>query len=568
MQSELEAVRAEKGAHEREAAALNSVTSELKDQAREAQELRVAERAVAEADKRQLNERLEESRKRAEEAEKTLQGELGPVMGLLLLPACAGRASHSLCARPSPLSAHREGAGGPGAEGYGGAGAAVGGGVAEEQFWEQVRRTPLRPTPLPTLHHTHAHTCALPHPPLLSDSSQLEKLAKLAAERDRLAHAVQDSSAQREEVTRMQARIEELEGQVFDCEAARRKLHNKVQELRGNVRVFSRVRPMLAMDGEGAGEGDEAPTPVLCRPDAMGLKVEPTKEGGEPHTFSFDRVFQPSASQKDVFNEVSDFVQSALDGYNVCLFSYGQTGSGKTHTVRVHSLIAPLPQPLAPWLLTPGRGWAQMQGSVTGDERGIIPRSMEKIVQCTHKLRLRGWEYRMEASFLEIYNESIRDLLDRANKGGAAAGGSGGASGLKLALGGNGAPEVKGLTWDPVATEEDVEGLMARAAQARSVSSTSMNEQSSRSHSVFSLRLRGVHREHGVALTGSLNLVDLAGSERLARSKAEGARLKETQAINKSLSCLADVFAAIGRKASHVRCLLPACWPPLMSGTD
>lgn len=195
-----------------------------------------------------------------------------------------------------------------------------------------------------------------------------------------------------------------------------------------------------------------------------------------------------------------------------------------------------------------------MQGSVSGEGRGIIPRSMEKIVQCTHKLRLRGWEYRMEASFLEIYNEAIRDLLDQANRGGAAGGSSGsGASGLKLAMGGKGTPEVKGLTWDPVATEEDVERLMARAAQARSVSATSMNEQSSRSHSVFSLRLRGVNKEHGVALTGSLNLVDLAGSERLARSKAEGARLKETQAINKSLSCLADVFAAIGRKASHVR---------------
>merc|ERR1712165_296611 len=118
----------------------------------------------------------------------------------------------------------------------------------------------------------------------------------------------------------------------------------------------------------------------------MGLSVE--KDGDSSNIqefkFSFDRVFPPSAGQEAVFTEVSEFVQSALDGYNVCLFSYGQTGSGKTHT---------------------------MQGSGNGQMRGIIPRAIEQVGAYKAQLENDGWQYSMQVSFLEIYNETIRDLL-------------------------------------------------------------------------------------------------------------------------------------------------------------
>merc|ERR1712165_528892 len=104
---------------------------------------------------------------------------------------------------------------------------------------------------------------------------------------------------------------------------------------------------------------------------------------------------------------------------------------------------------------------------------------------------------------------------------------------------------------EPTDTEA-VEAVMRQAAKHRSVGSTEMNSQSSRSHSVFSLILTGVHKENRQELRGVLNLVDLAGSERLDRSKAKGDRAKETVAINKSLSSLTDVFVAIGKKASHI----------------
>jgi hypothetical protein len=111
---------------------------------------------------------------------------------------------------------------------------------------------------------------------------------------------------------------------------------------------------------------------------------------------------------------------------------------------------------------------------------------------------------------------------------------------------------VPGLTRIPIPDEAAVDAVLARAAKRRSVAATSMNAQSSRSHAVFTLHLRGEHRGRGVALRGALHLVDLAGSERLDRSGAEGDRKRETAAINKSLSCLADVFTALGRKAPHI----------------
>lgn len=116
------------------------------------------------------------------------------------------------------------------------------------------------------------------------------------------------------------------------------------QELRGNVRVFCRVRPMPSRAGEAAAA-------TFCMPDATSLRLDDAKSGAS-HTFTYDRVFDAHSAQADVFAEVSQLVQSALDGYKVCLFSYGQTGAGKTHT---------------------------MLGCGSGEQRGIIPRAVEKV---------------------------------------------------------------------------------------------------------------------------------------------------------------------------------------------
>lgn len=314
-------------------------------------------------------------------------------------------------------------------------------------------------------------------------------------------------------------RIRELERQLHDSEVARRKLHNKVQELRGNVRIFVRCRPFLPSDEEGG------PSPVRCAGDNSSIVlVKP--ENGEEHNFTFDRVFSPSATQAEVYTEVSDFVQSALDGFKVCLFSYGQTGSGKTHT---------------------------MTGTGTGNMRGIIPRAVEQILSRINELEQQEWQYQVEASVLEIYNEEVRDLLNPR-------GDDRDADKIKIVKDKDGNTTVTNTMRVTIDTSTSVAGLnqlrqvLARAEQARSMAATLMNAQSSRSHSIFILYLTGVHTGTNTRLSGVLYLVDLAGSERIDRSGvgSDAQRLRETVNINKSLSCLADVFTSLAQKNSHV----------------
>ena len=304
--------------------------------------------------------------------------------------------------------------------------------------------------------------------------------------------------------------VSQLELQLQKMKAERRKMHNVIQELRGNVRVFARIRPFLP--------DDNAPKDAAS---AVALKGEFSLKiaaGKNEHSFDFDKVFAPSVGQETVFTEVSEFVQSALDGYNVCLFSYGQTGSGKTHT---------------------------MQGSGVGQMRGIIPRAIEQVGTYKQQLEKDGWKYEMKVSFLEIYNETIRDLLREDNSDEVK---------HEIKVDANGRRYVSELTVLPIEPTDaaQVEEVMRQAAKHRSVASTDMNSVSSRSHSVFTLHLLAVHEEHKQCLRGTLNLVDLAGSERLEKSGATGDRAKEAMAINKSLSSLTDVFSAIGKKAPHV----------------
>ena len=331
----------------------------------------------------------------------------------------------------------------------------------------------------------------------------------------------EDEAVLRARIEERDRRIAELESRLLQGEQLRRQMHNAIQELRGNIRVYVRTRPFLPGDKQN----DESP--VYVAPDGESLSIV-DRRSGSPLDFKFDRVFPPSAGQEVVFDEVSDFVQSALDGYHVCLFSYGQTGSGKTHT---------------------------MQGCGTGPMRGIIPRAVQKVLSQARLMTQQKWNFTISASFLEIYNENLKDLLTSMNGGS-----SQGADKLSIKRDREGKSYVDGLTSVPIDAKDEEVGMqqlgavMQIAARSRSVASTKMNSQSSRSHSVFMLHLKGYNEDDGAMVNGALNLCDLAGSERLDRSGAgaDAARLKETQSINKSLSCLGDVFNALATGASHV----------------
>ncbi len=359
-----------------------------------------------------------------------------------------------------------------------------------------------------------------------SRTEQLQELAQISGEAEVLRHRLVEADKDREmgaEKSRQQ--IAELEKAVLDGEVQRRKMHNLIQELRGNVRVYARVRPFLPSDQVDAGA--EHCISVDPHDDSLAIVKRDGSSNNkalERHGFSFDKCFPPSAGQEAVFAEVSEFVQSALDGYNVCLFSYGQTGSGKTHT---------------------------MQGFGHGPMKGIIPRAMEQVGRYKTMLESQGWVYEMEVSFIEIYQEQIKDLLRSLGSGGGEDTGTVAHDIKKDAKGNMFVTDVTMVQLDPNDPEE-VHRIMDVASRHRSVGATSMNERSSRSHSVFTLHMRATNAERRSTLSGKLNLCDLAGSERLSRSNATGERLKETQAINKSLSSLTDVFVALSNRQAHV----------------
>ncbi|EPY53459.1 kinesin-like protein Klp2 [Schizosaccharomyces cryophilus OY26] len=305
---------------------------------------------------------------------------------------------------------------------------------------------------------------------------------------------------------------ETLINKLLKEESLRRKLHNTIQELKGNIRVFCRVRPCI---------GEEKPVEISY-PDQGGEanEIEVLTEGAgsslsgnslKKYPFKFDRVFAPDINNEEIFDEISQLIQSAMDGYNVCIFAYGQTGSGKTYTM--------------------------------SSPTGMIPCAVQMIYNRAFTLRERGWEYRMEGQFLEIYNETIKDLLvNNSNDDGDK---------RRYEIYHDtkeGRTFVTNLAREPLESSEQVSWLLERSAKNRFVAATNANEHSSRSHSVFMLHIQGVNHLTGERCQSTLNLIDLAGSERLSHSQSTGDRLKETQAINKSLSCLGDVIHALGNE--------------------
>ncbi|KAL6844533.1 hypothetical protein ACP4OV_026206 [Aristida adscensionis] len=350
-----------------------------------------------------------------------------------------------------------------------------------------------------------------------------QKQLAVATEKLKLAdvtaiEAMTGYEEQKDKIKYLEERLAHAESQIIEGDKLRKKLHNTILELKGNIRVFCRVRPLLFPGDSNGVEGASISYPSSV--ESAGRSIDLMNQG-QKISFSYDKVFDHNASQEDVFVEISQLVQSALDGYKVCIFAYGQTGSGKTYT---------------------------MMGRPGVDQKGIIPRSLEQIFKTSQSLESQGWKYSMQASMLEIYNETIRDLLAPGRSNGFDA--SNKQYTIKHDSHGN--TTVSDLTVIDVFGIAGVTSLLEKASQTRSVGRTQMNEQSSRSHFVFTLKISGINENTGQQIQGVLNLIDLAGSERLAKSGSTGDRLKETQAINKSLSALSDVIFAIAKGDDHV----------------
>ncbi|MBN3317286.1 KIFC3 protein, partial [Atractosteus spatula] len=271
--------------------------------------------------------------------------------------------------------------------------------------------------------------------------------------------------------------------------ALRRKYHEQLVELKGNIRVLCRVKPVLVEDQQEEGQM----TVVTTDPNNESAVIVRSK--GRERTFELDKVFQPQATQDEVFQEIEPLVTSCIDGYNVCIFAYGQTGSGKTYT---------------------------MEGSV--ENPGINQRALKHL-------------------FSEIQERKDIDLLSKD---------PGEKLDIKMNPDGTGQLHVPGLRVIEVKSFQRMRKILALGRKNRITYSTQMNQHSSRSHALLTVTVTGTDLATGAKTTGKLNLVDLAGSERVWKSGAEGERLKEAQNINRSLLALGDVIQALRGKQTHI----------------
>ncbi|XP_071371026.1 kinesin-like protein KIFC3, partial [Centroberyx affinis] len=274
-----------------------------------------------------------------------------------------------------------------------------------------------------------------------------------------------------------------------------------------NIRVFCRVRPVSQE------EQDSAEAKNMLSFDSEDDAVLYLSNKGKIMTFELDKVFPPQATQEEVFQEVQSLVTSCIDGFNVCIFAYGQTGSGKTYT---------------------------MEG--VAEDPGINQRALRLLFsEVTEKAP--DWDYKITVSMVEIYNETLRNLLGDSPSE---------KLDIKMNPDGSGQLYVPGLTEFTVQSPEDINRVFELGHMNRATACTNLNEHSSRSHALLIITVAGFNSATGHRTQGKLNLVDLAGSERIAKSGAEGSRLREAQCINKSLSALGDVIHALRSKHAHV----------------
>lgn len=312
-----------------------------------------------------------------------------------------------------------------------------------------------------------------------------------------------------------------LRGRLIKEEERRHKLFEQVQELKGNIRVMCRIKPPSDPTTEALipfkpqwNDIDEDKIDGLTIPT---VREDPTEPGkmlpGKPRDFNFERVFDEKCNNGDVFDEISQLVQSVMDGKKVCIFCYGQTGSGKTFTMSKR----------------------------TGDgDDGVIPRTQTMIFSEMERLKMLGWEYTVEGSYLEVYQDKLYDLLaSRHSK----------PEPLTVdSLGDD--LKIKGHDFTLLHDAQDLDEMIKIADNNRHVAATVKNDRSSRSHSILVLKINGVKRdENGEVIKtrkGTLNLIDLAGSEKPDKDGPPQG-YKEGVEINSSLSYLRTVLSSLGQ---------------------
>jgi kinesin family protein C1 len=325
--------------------------------------------------------------------------------------------------------------------------------------------------------------------------------------------------------------INELMTELDKGEVHRRKLHNYIQELRGNIRVYCRVKP----------KGDMNYSESVVKYPEMSLKSCQDRHiftiELNNSIFHFDKVFTESSSQFEIFKEIKPFIQSALDGENVAIFAYGATNSGKTYTMN---------------------GPHYNSSLALSEESGILPRAAFHIFEEVTRLQKLNVKFKISISAIEIYNENIYDLFSTREQERAS---------LNIVTSQQNKLQmfvVKGVIWNEIKSKEDIINLTHLASSTRRTDSTQFNESSSRSHAIFQLKIEQINSSHNNQTTlreSYINIIDLAGSEKCMittmkdKNKDEIELMKkiqnESNFINKSLTTLGRIVMMLADKKSN-----------------
>ncbi|CAL8346995.1 unnamed protein product [Lota lota] len=297
----------------------------------------------------------------------------------------------------------------------------------------------------------------------------------------------------------------------------RKKFYNMVEDMKGKIRVFCRIRPVNRTEAAQGG------VVVVERLDDYSVAVETPRGLRE---FQFDRVFSAESSQEELFQDTHRLIQSAIDGFNVCIFAYGQTGSGKTFT---------------------------MVGDREYRSPGIMPRAFTAMFDIIKENSTR-FDCKVSAYMLELYNDQLQDLLVGQAGDAPATQSQSHAPPRRVEIKRNrkGVVFAQGAETKQASSAQELFALFQQACANRHISSTKMNSESSRSHLIMGIMVESRNLTNGSVSCGKLSLVDLAGSERAAKTGAKDHQLKEANSINKSLSALGDVISALSSELPHV----------------
>ncbi|KAJ3676620.1 hypothetical protein LUZ60_004032 [Juncus effusus] len=308
-------------------------------------------------------------------------------------------------------------------------------------------------------------------------------------------------------VSHMQDELSFLNAQLNKLTLQRREALNEFLDLKGNIRVFCRIRPFLSDDNFGFHRS-------IFNLDSQNLflKVAETKS----KKYNFDKVFLPSSTQEDVFCEIEPVIKSAIDGYNICIFAYGQTGTGKTYTME-------------------GRR----------ENPGVVPRGIKSMFKQANE---RNNKFIFNFSMLEIYMGNLRDLLAPNTKKSIFHK----SPPLIIKSDPEGGIEIENLISIRVDNFDQVNKLYELGTRFRSTASTMANSTSSRSHCLIRIVMTCLGSKDRRRERNKIWMIDLGGSERLLKTQATGKRLEEGKAINLSLSALADVIDALQTKKPHI----------------